>query len=620
MKNINTYTKNLNESMNSYKTVLNLYKSMVSEEKALLKLLEEETKGSIASVRQLQAGVNSYTLEKINLNRFFIILFAILSMIIGALVSVKLIRDIKRTLGAEPFEIREITKKIANREFDIHYPNNKPTGVLASIKDMAEDLKRTSASLTDLENEVREKEKIEKDLNNVLDSMSEGFALHEIILDDNDKPVDYRFKYVNPSFEALVGLKSEELIGKTVLEVFPDTEPYWIEKYGHVALTGAPLKYENYSAALDRHYSVSAYSPGYKEFAVSFMDITDQINAAKSLEEKNEFLSITLKSIGDGVISTDNEGHITFLNPVTEKLTEWSNQEAFGKSLEDVFHIVNEFSNERCENPAERVLKTGQVIELANHTTLISKNRKRYIIEDSAAPIIDHKGSVQGVIIVFRDTTEKAKMKDMITRNQRLESLGFLAGGIAHDFNNYLAGIFGYVELVKNRIDDDGKDLESKYLKKVLDISDNAKSLTQQLLTFAKGDNTIREVISLVDIINTSMNFSLRGTNVTSTLQIQEELWNCYCDKNRISQCLDNLIINGIQSMPEGGELFISAQNTEDVPPQLPSGRYIEIKVKDTGNGIPENLKNKIFDPFFTTKDDGNGLGLATVFFNNSKP
>jgi PAS domain S-box-containing protein len=604
----------LEDSLESHRSMYNAYINSLQDEQSILTELDHETMQSIAIVRQLQTGVHLYTNKVIDTNTHLIIIFSVISVLIGLFVSTMLILDISRVLGAEPFQLDQITKKIAARDFDIVYPSEKPTGVLASIQHMAEDLDQTTVSLGDLKDEIRLKERTQQDLRDVLDSMSEGFALHEIILDENEKPIDYRFKYVNPSFESFVGISSENLIGKTVLEVFPGTESYWIEKYGRVALTGESIKFSNYFAALDRHYNVSAYSPEHGIFAVSFLDVTEQINAAKSLEEKNKFLSITLKSIGDGVIATDSEGKITFINPITESLTEWSNEEACGQSLDQVFHIVNEFSNERCENPAQKVLETGQIIELANHTTLISRNNNRHIIEDSAAPIIDSNGVIQGVIIVFRDTTEKSRMKDMINRNQRLESLSFLAGGIAHDFNNYLAGIFGYVELVKNRLEDDAREKDVEYLTKILDISKNAKSLTQQLLTFAKGDNTKREVISLKDIIYTSFNFSLRGTNVVSRISIDDDLWNCYCDANRIAQCLDNLIINGIQSMPEGGELSLTARNARNVPQQLSSGLYIELNVTDSGCGIPDHYKSKIFDPFFTTKDKGNGLGLATVF------
>ncbi len=120
-------------------------------------------------------------------------------------------------------------------------------------------------------------------------NITSGFALHEIILNDKGQPCDYRFLEVNPAFEQLTGLKAGELIGRTVLEVMPDTEPDWIENYGRVAMTGNPISFDNYSGVLGRHYECLAYSPRRGQFAVLFTDITDR----KKMEDEILALSIT---------------------------------------------------------------------------------------------------------------------------------------------------------------------------------------------------------------------------------------------------------------------------------------------------------------------------------------
>jgi light-regulated signal transduction histidine kinase (bacteriophytochrome) len=127
--------------------------------------------------------------------------------------------------------------------------------------------------------------------------MQEGFALHEIICDTNGKPVDYRFLDMNPSFELLTGLKKSEIIGKTVLTVIPDTETFWIEKYGDVALNGNPMEFENYTAPLNRHYQIKSFCPAKNQFAVLFSDITDRkraeevlFNTVQNLERSNKDL------------------------------------------------------------------------------------------------------------------------------------------------------------------------------------------------------------------------------------------------------------------------------------------------------------------------------------------
>jgi len=118
-------------------------------------------------------------------------------------------------------------------------------------------------------------------------SMSQGLALHEIITDDQNNPVDYRFLSMNESFERLTGFKAEDVIGKTVLDVLPNTEDFWIQSYGRVALTGKPERFENYAAALGRYFSVTAYCPKQRQFAVLAEDITDR----KKKEEKIQYIN-----------------------------------------------------------------------------------------------------------------------------------------------------------------------------------------------------------------------------------------------------------------------------------------------------------------------------------------
>ena len=129
----------------------------------------------------------------------------------------------------------------------------------------------------------------------LLTEMLSGFALHEVICDENGNPCDYRFLEVNPAFGRLTGLSSEEMIGKTVLEVLPGTEPYWIEAFGKVALTGKPVQLENYSKELDRYYEVSAFSPSPGQFAVTFMDVTERKRAEQALRQAKYNLEIAVK-------------------------------------------------------------------------------------------------------------------------------------------------------------------------------------------------------------------------------------------------------------------------------------------------------------------------------------
>ena len=128
------------------------------------------------------------------------------------------------------------------------------------------------------------------------------------------------------------------------------------------------------------------------------------------LKKTKEWLATVLRSIGDAVITTDDKGLVTSMNPVAEALTGWKEDEAKGKRMTEVFNIINEQTRKRVENPVEKVLRNGVVVGLANHTVLIDRQGTEHFIDDSAAPIQNEKGDTQGVVLIFRDITEKRKM------------------------------------------------------------------------------------------------------------------------------------------------------------------------------------------------------------------
>ncbi len=343
-------------------------------------------------------------------------------------------------------------------------------------------------------------------------------------------------------------------------------------------------------------------------------DITEFKQAEEQILQEKERLDVTLHSIGDGVITTDSEGLVQLMNPIAEKLTGWTISDAAGKPLPVVFNIVDEYTRLQCTNPVDMVLKTGGIVELANHTMLLAKDSRELIIADSGAPIKDREGNIIGTILVFRDTTEKQMLHDRLMRAERLESLGVLAGGIAHDFNNLLAGIFGYLEMAGMENKDK---VVGDYLQGAQQVYKRTVDLTRQLLTFSKGNMPNRKAEDLASLIRDSVNFSLSGSFVTSDIKIDEDLRTCSFDRSQIGQVLDNLLINATQAMPEGGTIYVSAENmtlTSTSAHALPVGEYVRVSIRDTGCGIPKEILPRIFDPFYTTKELGSGLGLATCY------
>jgi PAS domain S-box-containing protein len=355
-------------------------------------------------------------------------------------------------------------------------------------------------------------------------------------------------------------------------------------------------------------------SKGERQILTLCRDITERKQAEIAVAAEKERLAVTLRSIGDAVIATDVRGDIVLMNKVAEDLTGWPLTEATGKPLSDVFNVVNEMTREHLENPVEKVLLSGKIIELANHTLLISHDGTERVIADSGAPIKDGNNKIIGVVLVFRDITEKQKFMDTIQRTAKLDSLGILAGGIAHDFNNLLTGIYGYMDLARVASTDARI---SEYLEAMLSTMKRAKALTLQLLTFAKGGSPVQKITPLPPFIKETAQFALSGSNISCRFSLAENLRPCNIDKDQIAQVIDNIVINAQQAMPDGGSIEIGAMNisfAENEHPPLARGDYVKVSIKDSGIGIPKKIMPRIFDPFYTTKIKGHGLGLATCF------
>ena len=337
--------------------------------------------------------------------------------------------------------------------------------------------------------------------------------------------------------------------------------------------------------------------------------------AEQKLAEEKQRLEVTLLSSGDGIISVDPEGKVVLLNRVAEELTGWTQKEAMGRAIGEVFNVVDERNRKPIADPVEKVLKTGRVIGLVNHALLISRDGLERVIADSGAPIHDEQGRIFGVVLVFRDITELRRLQEEQLRSTRLESIGILAGGIAHDFNNILTAIMGNIGLAKRYVEPQGEAFER--LDEAEKASVRAKHITQQLLTFSKGGAPIRKTADISEIIKETATFTLMGSTVRLKLSLPDDLWAAEVDEGQIGQVISNIVMNADQAMPQGGILNVSAKNavigSKGALP-LPKGNYVEIIIEDHGIGVPREHLDRIFDPYFTTKHKGSGLGLTTSY------
>jgi PAS domain S-box-containing protein len=417
----------------------------------------------------------------------------------------------------------------------------------------------------------------------------------------------------------------QDLIGKRPEELAVDeaTRDLWLDN-NRRAFAGEVVAGEvSFTVKGESGFYYNIIAPVYQEGMVREIlgvniDITDRKLAEDALAAEKERLSVTLRSIGDGVITTDVSGRVVLINRVAEGLTGWKQEEAVGRPFHEIFHLIDERTREEHDDPVRKIIAGGVAVELEGQGVLVARDGAERLIADSGAPIKDRESRIIGAVLVFRDITEKRRMEEELAKADKLESIGILAGGIAHDFNNILTAVLGNISFARTTIAPEGK--ASELLSEAEKACFRAKDLTQQLLTFAKGGAPLKTPASIAELIRETAAFALGGSRVNCRFDFDPDLAPVEVDHAQISQVINNLVINADQAMPRGGNISIRAENLrveKDRPelfPPLQPGRYVKITVSDQGVGIPEEHLGKIFDPFYTTKQKGSGLGLAITY------
>ncbi|HEY9595174.1 MAG TPA: ATP-binding protein, partial [Spirochaetia bacterium] len=342
---------------------------------------------------------------------------------------------------------------------------------------------------------------------------------------------------------------------------------------------------------------------------------------ALRLSEQN--LRITLDSIGDGVIATDIGGRVTAMNRVAEQLTGRAREEARGAPLGEVLRIVDTDTRQAIEDPVVRVLRERRVVEVSSNATLLSFDGKEYRISDSGAPIQDEQGTVSGVVLVFRDATERFRLQERLRQSEKMEAVGQLAGGVAHDFNNMLMGIGGAAELLQLHAQEHPE--TAQYVRLITTTVARAAELTRKLLSFSRKGMMLSSVFDLHTCIESAL--ALLERSIDKRIVIRRDFHadtaNVKGDSAQLQSAFLNLGLNARDAMPDGGTFAVVTRcitldeaYCRQSAFALTPGRYVEITVSDTGIGMDRSTLSRVFEPFFTTKgrDKGTGLGLASVY------
>lgn len=313
----------------------------------------------------------------------------------------------------------------------------------------------------------------------------------------------------------------------------------------------------------------------------------------KLTTEAKARLSVTLTSISDALLATDRQGRIELANPQACVLLGREAPDLIGAHIEDVLQLESEdggnvqiLLGSHWASPAHAFLSGDRSLPL------------RIV----ASPIQTSSGQVAGSVVVMQDLSELWEQEEKRMNQIRLESLGVLAGGIAHDFNNVLTAIQGNISLIELEVDQ-GSPVRNILMETDVALQ-RASQLSHQLLTFSKGGEPFKRPLAVAPLVREATELHAKGTPVTVTLELEQNLMS-EIDPAQMNQVFQNLIINAVQAMPEGGHLAITLKEVEG---------ELRVQFSDSGPGVADEIKNKIFDPYFSTKEFGTGLGLATAY------
>jgi PAS domain S-box-containing protein len=328
----------------------------------------------------------------------------------------------------------------------------------------------------------------------------------------------------------------------------------------------------------------------------------------QQLKESRSWFQITLKSLGEAVVSTDQSGNVSFINPVAQQLTGWDHSEAHGRPFGEVVQLKDERTSNDVEDPINAVRRAQKVVGFSNSLMLTSREGQKYPIELTGAPILSERSEVVGVAVVFRDVTQRRQTEQTLRTSERLTLAGRLSATIAHEIRNPLDTVTNLVYLLQQ--DQKPGYPAVQYLQMASDELARIAQITGQLLTFHREARSPVQV-NLTEVLESVL--VLFAPQIKQNhIQVKRVFEADHCVRGfpgELRQVFSNLVGNSIEAMSGGGELILRIR--ESSLASDPTRKGMRITVMDNGAGIPRGVRKNLFAPFYTTKGEkGTGLGL----------
>ena len=488
--------------------------------------------------------------------------------------------------------------------------------VSKTINDALELRLVTQTLLEQLEKLEDEKSTSEKHMQGIMD-----YAPAAIYVKD----LDGHFTFLNQKVADLHNLQHDEMIGKTLHDIFPHDFAYGIQENDlEVIKSKIPIKFEECAPYNNevRHY-ISIKFPLFddqgKLCAVGGIstDITERVQMEEALNINQQRILLHREQSPIGMIEWNTKFEFLDWNPAAEKIFGFTKNEVMGAHITK--RILPESAREEVDKVWEDLIKSKGGTYSLNEN--ITKDGRIILCEWHNTSLVDNDGNVIGVTSLVEDITERKKNEENRRHSQKMDAVGKLTGGIAHDFNNMLGVILGFTELLSARIDQNDQK-QKKYCDQIYHAGENAKKLTSKLLQFSSNDSSTAEITDINKLLEGIQH--LLEKTLTARIQLKLELEKnispVWLDKAGLEDAIINMSINAMHAMPDGGALTITTRNIhiadlKNKDSALLPNDYVLLSIKDTGTGMSKEVKEKIFDPFFTTKKDGGtGLGMSQVY------
>ncbi len=339
-------------------------------------------------------------------------------------------------------------------------------------------------------------------------------------------------------------------------------------------------------------------------------EIAERLAAENALRKSEARYRLLIENANDSIYILQNGG-VQFLNPKTEALTGYSQEELSGLPFETLIHAED---REWVMKRHDRYMREQEAPSPYTFR-IVSKDKGVRWVQQNTVSIV-WNGETAGLNFL-RDITEQKKLENQFYHAQKMESIGTLAGGVAHEFNNLLMAILGNANIML--LDLEPNDPHVDRLKRIEASVKRGAFLTRQLLGFARGGKYEIKILDVNQLIRlTADMFGQTRKEIKIELSLQSDLWAIEADPNQLEQMLMNLYVNAWEAMPDGGDLVIASENVDvtERHGKAEPGSYVKVTVTDTGIGMDEDVRQRIFDPFFTTRvhEQGAGLGLAAVY------